>query len=309
MHEHLAPFVYYLEVHLLYASILCLAAWAITSIRGTSATWKYWIWVVTSCNFIVPLGGFFDRFGASTLAWATQLRGLDAIGVGLSHRPGVALAVAGVWLCGTAMMLGRLLLRLKADRHDARAGSSSRSPCQLPTLDVPVRFSGTVQSPSVSGFVHPSISLPDGIDHLLSKRELDAVLMHEVTHARRRDNLIGLMQELVLCGLWFHPLAWLTAFRLALYRELSCDDSVIANGQGAYLVRALAKLALPEAPSLLQARASSFMSLRVARLAASQPEARCFAANSLLAVLFAALLLACILGTVAHTAHCFVIRT
>ena len=28
MRDHIAPFVYYLEVHLLYASILCLAAWA-----------------------------------------------------------------------------------------------------------------------------------------------------------------------------------------------------------------------------------------------------------------------------------------
>jgi len=55
MREHVAPFVYYLEVHLLYASIVCLAAWALTSIKSASATWKYWIWVVTSLNFVVPL--------------------------------------------------------------------------------------------------------------------------------------------------------------------------------------------------------------------------------------------------------------
>ncbi len=37
MREHIAPFVYYLEVHLLCASILCLAAWALTSVRGAAA--------------------------------------------------------------------------------------------------------------------------------------------------------------------------------------------------------------------------------------------------------------------------------
>ena len=64
MREHIAPFVYYLEVHLVYASILCLAAWALTSIRGGSATWKYWVWVATSVNFMVPLAGFFNWFSA-----------------------------------------------------------------------------------------------------------------------------------------------------------------------------------------------------------------------------------------------------
>jgi beta-lactamase regulating signal transducer with metallopeptidase domain len=155
--------------------------------------------------------------------------------------------------------------------------------------------------------MRPSISLPECIGRLLNKPELNAVLIHEVTHAKRRDNLIGLIQELVLCGLWFHPLAWLTAFRLALYRELSCDDAVIAKSHGAHLVTALAKLGQPEEPSLLQAHASSFMSVRLARLMSSQAEAPVLA-NAMLAALFGALLLACIVGSIVHTAHCFVVR-
>jgi beta-lactamase regulating signal transducer with metallopeptidase domain len=311
MREHVAPFVYYLEVHLLYASLLCLAAWALTSIGSASATWKYWIWVATSLNFIVPLGGFFDRFGASTFSWATQLRGLDAIGVDLSHHLTAGGVLAGVWVCGTTAMLVRLLLRVQADHREAFEACDSPRVLRrsFPTLGVPVRFSGTSRAPSVQGFMRPNIALPEGIERLLGKAELNAVLMHEVTHAKRRDNLIGLIHELALCALWFHPLVWLTAFRLALYRELSCDDSVIAKAQGTYLLTALAKLADPEEPSLLQARASSFMSLRVARLVSSQPGAPCNVTNAIVAALFGALLLACILGTIAHTAHCFVIRT
>src|SRR5713101_6160883 len=48
-------------------------------------------------------------------------------------------------------------------------------------------------------------------------------------------------------ALWFHPLIWLAGMRMALYRELSCDESVIQRAQGQALVRALAKLAVPEA--------------------------------------------------------------
>ena len=70
--------------------------------------------------------------------------------------------------------------------------------------------------------------------------------MHELTHARRRDNLISLLYELAACVLWFNPLVWLAGARMSLYRELSCDESVIESAQGRALVSALAKLAVPE---------------------------------------------------------------
>jgi beta-lactamase regulating signal transducer with metallopeptidase domain len=310
MTEHVAPFVYYLEVHLLYASILYLAAWDLTSIQGPSATWKYWVWFATSVNFVVPLGGFFDRFGAATVSWATQLRGLDDVGVGLSHHLMASAVLAGVWVCGTTVMLARLLVRVHACRRDAHESRRSHSPHTqsfLP-LDVPVIASRSVRVPSVQGFMRPNITLPEGIERLLSKSEINAVLLHELTHAKRRDNLIGLIHELGLCVLWFHPLIWLTGFRLALYRELSCDDSVIAHAQGRHLISALAKLAQPEEPSLLQSRASTFMNLRLARLASSRSEMLCNL-DLMLTALFGTLLLACILETIAHTAHCFGIRT
>ena len=41
MHEYIAHFLYYFEVHLLYATIVALAAWALTSISRASATTKY----------------------------------------------------------------------------------------------------------------------------------------------------------------------------------------------------------------------------------------------------------------------------
>jgi len=127
--DHIAPFVYYLEVHLLYASILCLAAWALTSLRGASATWKYWIWVATLINFMLPLGGFFNGFGASRVSWATQLGGLDDVGIGISRNLTAGAVILGVWLCGAAFMLARLLVRLHRDcrRPQGRAARAAFS--------------------------------------------------------------------------------------------------------------------------------------------------------------------------------------
>ncbi len=67
MHEHIARTLYYFDIHLLYASMVGLAAWALTSIRGGSATTKHWIWVATSLNFILPMGAVLDKLWAPHL--------------------------------------------------------------------------------------------------------------------------------------------------------------------------------------------------------------------------------------------------
>jgi beta-lactamase regulating signal transducer with metallopeptidase domain len=198
---------------------------------------------------------------------------------------------------------------LRDEHRDAQAASyeSALDPGQtLLAHGVPIRFALTPRAPAVNGVLRPHISLPCGIDRLLSEPELKAVLIHELTHATRRDNLIRLVHEVGLCLLWFHPLVWITGRRLAVYRELSCDESVIQSAYGGHLVSALAKLSNPEDESLLQATASSFISHRLVRLTAVQPQKTFRAASTLLAVVFGAVLLAAIFETVAHTACCFV---
>jgi len=312
MLEHITRPFYYLEIHLLYASIVWLAAWLLTSIRGGSATVKYWIWVATSLNFILPLGAVLDTFWASHVPWAAPLGFIGAVGVAATQSATAAAALGVGWLLGATLMFTRLCRRIGAERRDAHgtAGHGAASlKWGLTVHGIPVRFAGARQVPAVGGLLRCHISLPDGIDRLLSDDELEAVLTHELTHARRRDNLLRLVHEVGLCALWFHPLVWITGSRLAWYRELSCDESVIRSARGGDLASALAKLANPEAALLLQATASSFMSRRLAQLTAAQPQGSRIASNALLSLLFGAVVLAGVLGTVAHTACCFLART
>lgn len=302
MHEHIQRALYYFEIHLLFASIVWCAAWMLTSVGRGSATTKYWIWVATLLNFILPLGAMFDKLFAAHLSWATPIGVIGGVGVGIAQNA----PAAALWSLGAALMLTRLCLRMRADRRDAGAiGRDSRPSFRV--QGITVSFAGPRQAPAVDGVWRPRILLPDGIERLLSRQELDAVLIHELTHARRRDNLIRLVHEVVLCLLWFHPFVWITGARLALFRELSCDESVIERARGADLIAALAKLANPEPAFLLQAMASSFLGLRLARLSA-QPRGKRGAANALLAMVFGAVCFAGILGTVAHTACCFVAK-
>lgn len=306
MHEHIARAMYYFSIQLLYASIVGCAAWALTSMRGASATTKYWIWVVTACNFIMPTGAVVDKIWAPHLGWAAPL---GAIGgpVWNMTQGRTAAVLALIWITGALTMVVRLISRLRGERREIQIPAERQNvTSRFGTNGIPVSFDSRHLAPAVGGVLYPRILLPIGIDRLLNRQELDAVLLHEMAHAKRRDNLIRLFYEISLCALWFHPIIWLAGERMALYRELSCDEAVIRRAHGQALVSALAKLAVPEQVPVLQATASSHLSYRLARLAApAQGIHR--AAGPLLTCLFAAAMIAAIFETVAHTACCFLL--
>jgi beta-lactamase regulating signal transducer with metallopeptidase domain len=299
MPEHIVRAFYYAAIHLMFASIVSLAALALTSVRRGGATTKYWIWTATSLNFFLPVGAILDRLWATHLTWARPLGSIGGEVNDILQNSAVAALLGVVWFLGATFMLVRLCRRIRAERRFTR----EERPGFL-AHGVLVQFAANGQGPEVAGILRPRISLPDGIESLLSEPEINAVLIHEVTHARRRDNLTRLVYEAGLCVLWFHPLVWLAGSRLALYRELSCDERAIQGGHGRDLITALTKLSNPE---VLRTTASSFLSHRLARLAAPQPQPQrpCRTQNALIAAAFAVVFLAGIFETVAHTACCF----
>ncbi|MDE2757457.1 MAG: M56 family metallopeptidase, partial [Acidobacteriota bacterium] len=54
-----------------------------------------------------------------------------------------------------------------------------------------------------------------------------AVLIHELVHLERRDNLVVLLQRVLTSLLWFYPPTWLIDKKLLEERERACDEEVL----------------------------------------------------------------------------------
>jgi beta-lactamase regulating signal transducer with metallopeptidase domain len=90
---------------------------------------------------------------------------------------------------------------------------------------VPVALveSGEVGSPSLFGFVRPRLLLPTGLAKSFSLTELRYVFLHELSHIKRRDILVGWVVTVLQILHWFNPLVWLAFHRMRVDRELACD--------------------------------------------------------------------------------------
>jgi beta-lactamase regulating signal transducer with metallopeptidase domain len=89
--------------------------------------------------------------------------------------------------------------------------------------------SDDVRVPTAIGFTKPLVVIPSWTMQELSTVELNAILLHELAHLRRRDDWTNLIQKIVGALLFFHPAVWWIERRLALEREMACDDLVLAK--------------------------------------------------------------------------------
>jgi beta-lactamase regulating signal transducer with metallopeptidase domain len=92
-----------------------------------------------------------------------------------------------------------------------------------------IYVSSQVRVPTALGFFRPAVVLPRWALNELSPEELRAAVLHELAHIDRWDDWTNLLQKIVRAVLFFHPAVWWIDSRLAIERELSCDDMVLVQ--------------------------------------------------------------------------------
>jgi beta-lactamase regulating signal transducer with metallopeptidase domain len=146
------------------------------------------------------------------------------------------------WLGVTVFKAGRLCGRLYQIRKIKKAalpagpeltGLFARLRADLDVRRrVDLKLCPVPASPVALGFFHPVILLPEEYATRPEAPETEQILRHELAHVRRHDDWANLAQNFIQAGLFFHPAVWWISKRLALEREIACDDYVLQRGVG-----------------------------------------------------------------------------
>ncbi len=263
----LVPVIVALAADHLWQSTLCalVAALLVVACRNNRATVRSWIWLAASVKFLIPfsalgaIGGALARQSGAPAVPAEVVRVMDGMARPFS-RPELWGSVeassfasssaahtvtvwmlAAVWLCGAVVVLGVWAIRWRraaAVVHDGRVVRAGRETAILQRLSAACGIqkplvlvsSQVMTEPGVFGIFKPVILWPQTIGERLDDEHVQAIMAHELSHVRRKDNLAAAIHTIVQSLFWFHPVVWLVGARLVQEREQACDEAAIHLG-------------------------------------------------------------------------------
>ncbi len=280
--------------HLLEASFFfVLALLAVRALGRAPARARYTVWLLAGAKFLVPTAlvlGLAARVGLPLPGFLTPgpaegaglLRAYDSTFVAAILTQGsLPLILAALWLGGAFILAGLWWWRHRRFARLVRAAAPVDLGRERQLLDrlrtrlglarpVMLVISAQFEEPGVWGVARPVVVLPERMADRLTDPELEAVLLHELVHVARRDNLVSRLSAVLCCLFWFHPLVWWLDRQLLAERETACDDRVIELGSASRTyAQSLLKVlgfGVPARPAALSGAASANLRQRVERI-------------------------------------------
>ncbi len=146
-----------------------------------------------------------------------------------------------IWLVWLVAALGLLIRKITIYQGFVRyikAGLTPLSDIQrLDELSIVAEQSGIkkpielcvnplVSSPLLIGFFHPCVVLPSAD---IPEKDFRCIVLHELTHYKRRDIFYKWLVQVTACLHWFNPLVHLMSREITKACEFSCDEAVLTK--------------------------------------------------------------------------------
>ena len=240
-----------------------LTALAVLALRRNRAAVRYRLWQIASLKFLVPFALL--TAGGSRLSWrvagaaSPTLTSVIEIASAPFAQPAVRTAASSagtlltsvvpaalvaVWAAGFGVTLLTWAIRWRRMTHVIRSAPTLEGGREVERLRALEHAAGatcrlrlvvadSLFEPGVFGVLRPVLVWPRTLSDHLSDTQIDAVLVHELAHVRRRDNLAAAVHMFVEAVYWFHPMVWWIGGRLLDERERACDADVVEQGSDA----------------------------------------------------------------------------
>ncbi|MGC2659682.1 MAG: M56 family metallopeptidase [Bryobacteraceae bacterium] len=238
--------------HLLESTLFCLLLCVLASCFRQAAAARYAIRLIGISKFAIPSVLLAPAGARIAVLWpATSwlasvvhavsatlaaLVGMLPSAIEIGHTA-IDRVILFIWFLGAAAMFAAWIARFQKSSYRLTLPFEREQQIMNRALDslgihavIPLRVSHALDGPALRGVWRPAVIVPAGLSEKLNHGEFHAVLLHEITHALRSDNLAAMFVHSLVCVFWFHPLLWIVERRLNLEREHACDEVVLACG-------------------------------------------------------------------------------
>ena len=244
--------------HLWQSTMFAAGIWFVTLLlRRNPARVRFSLWLAASMKFLLPfslligLGGMLPRpQRVVTAAPAAVYSAMDAVGQPFSMAVlpdeatatrvpksghGASTFVTVVWLCGVLVVLLVWCVRLRQVHATLRRAVPVDAGREVEILQqmgggIPLRLTRELMEPGIFGVFRPALLWPERLSERLEAEHMEAIVVHELEHVRRRDNLTAILHMVVEAAFWFHPMVWWMERRMVEERERACEEAVVQIG-------------------------------------------------------------------------------
>lgn len=223
------------------------------------ARWQYFVWIVLLISMVLPAYKLIPKKEAQKLSMTVQNQmvqtgphpqeetdsdtvvtydtPIEYKKIKLSPKIQIRLfdLIAYIWGTGVIIFLMTVIISYFLFLHrknrnavkisDNKIFSEAKNELRI-KRHIRLKASSDTDSPMLVGVLFPTVyipcrEIPDG--------NMRMVLLHELTHYKRKDLLIKWLAVLVNAIHWFNPLCYLACAALSEACEISCDMSVTKN--------------------------------------------------------------------------------
>ncbi|MDP4180169.1 MAG: M56 family metallopeptidase [Bacillota bacterium] len=141
----------------------------------------------------------------------------------------IILWLAGVLIFGVYIAFINLRLLFKIRRSDRLNNESTNrifNECKSILKinnGVSIMVTTAVNVPSLYGLVKPRLLMPKNTLENVNNCELKHIFLHELSHLKRKDNVINWLLILLKALHWFNPLIWYAFYIIHQDCEIACD--------------------------------------------------------------------------------------
>jgi len=212
-----------------------------------SPRWRAGLWMLIALRLVLPAlpPSPWSLFNLAPRVVTMQVAPVPMTPIATRDHPAIprqssGLLVWPIWLAGAIVMtagaIGSNLVFLRRVRRTAGQASDEMIECwqscarRVGVRRVPpVVCTDAVSTPALFGLWRGRLLMPADFSRQVTQEEARLILLHEMTHVRRRDLPVGWVMTGLRIVHWFNPLVWIACACWRADIEEACDQAVVQS--------------------------------------------------------------------------------